>query len=252
MVLRLLVSFCNSEGNWRKGAHSAESPSPVTFTAPPPYPSPVEPTPSPVPPSLTHLGQPTVLQLKDPGFLRGFHVSAEGTVSHPGAAARAPAGRKRSCHRAVQARSHPPASRLRAPPRRRHLRQDSGSGRGRQGRAGGPTTRPCRCSSRPEARRRQEPAEDPGAPDLLTAGSGDDPGGARAGGALPGLPPEPTRPVTSSKRAARRAGVPLIPGAARGGASPAWPRPTLGTRRLSQTLPGYCWAISWPRGQSLR
>lgn len=34
MVLRLLVSFCNSEGNWRKGAHSAGNPSPVNFTAP--------------------------------------------------------------------------------------------------------------------------------------------------------------------------------------------------------------------------
>ncbi|OBS60387.1 hypothetical protein A6R68_08466, partial [Neotoma lepida] len=52
-------------------------------------------------PLSSHLGQTTVFKLKDTGFLRCFHMSAEGTVSHPSAAAQFPAGKKRSCHRPV-------------------------------------------------------------------------------------------------------------------------------------------------------
>lgn len=103
MVLRLLVSFCNSEGNWREGFTARRIPDGLTSPAPPPL-SRLIPRSA---PSQSHLGQPTVLKLKDTSFLRGFHVSAEGTVSHPSAAAPVPAGRQCSCHRWVQARSHP-------------------------------------------------------------------------------------------------------------------------------------------------
>lgn len=182
-------------------------------------------------------------------------MSAEGTVSHPRAAAQVPAGRKRSCHRSVQTPSHP--IRLWAGSRSQAVTSCRLLDLGGQLKV----ARKKRENREPDHQVQQlsqlfrgwtplEPTNDRRAPDSpptpqLTVGSAkEDPRPALSRDALPGLPPGKKRPVTSSSCAARSQCVPLTLRANPGGGLQPWLLRTPGTARPSQMLRGYCWTVS--------